>query len=119
MILLITKDLFFVPVVRSAAEPHGLEVVVAKDLEDSRLESVETSDIGLAIVDLGAIRLAELPSIHEQLVGFSPRIVTSAFGSHVHENRLQTARECGFSTVLTKGQFSNQLPKLLAGLAPE
>ena len=110
-ILLITKDLFFLPVLRSAADTFGLQV---QNTSKGNWEPAEgqSAPIG-CVLDLGAISLADLPEISKHLDGMLQKPQRLAFGSHVHAVRLERAAEAGFSPVLTKSQIQSQLPRVL------
>lgn len=115
-VVVLTKDLFFVPTIQQAAAAVGMQVFKISSTSASELAKLSESgtSISAAIIDLSAISLADLDEIHATLRSFSPQAVLSAFGSHVHEIRLVKAREAGFDPVLTKGQFSNSVTRLLA-----
>jgi hypothetical protein len=106
MILLLTKDLFFVPVLRSAAEKLDSSVLTVRSLSDDKLTEEVRSEVRCCVVDLASISLADLPAIYEGFSRMPNCQVKAAFGSHVHEVRLVAASEAGFSPVLTKGQLS-------------
>ncbi len=110
-ILLITKDLFFLPVLRSAAETFGFKVHNSSKVDWEPAED-QPAPIG-CVLDLGAISLADLPSIAKHLDGMLQKPQRLAFGSHVHAVRLERAAEAGFSPVLTKSQIQGQLPRVL------
>jgi CheY-like chemotaxis protein len=110
-VLYLTKDLFFASRVTAAARSLGLEVRVSPSA-DQLLEQTE-DERSLVLLDLdapGADSAAIVSALRQG--GFpSPPIV--AFGSHVHEARLQAARQAGCDLVLTRGQFDRQMAEIL------
>lgn len=120
MILLLTNDLFFVPIIRSAAEKLGSSVLTIRNLHDDKLTEDVRNEVQCCIVDLSSISLADLPVIYEGASEMANCQTKIAFGSHVHQVRLEAATEAGFSPVLTKGQLSgNTLPYLTQWLAKQ
>ncbi len=115
MVVLLTKDLFFVPVIRTAAERCDLETAVVSSLDDQRLpqSQVDAEAVRVCIVDLSAISLADLDSLKSGLAAAFPDATLCAFGSHVHANRLMAAKECGFEQVLTKSQLNAHINDLV------
>ncbi|MFN3191235.1 MAG: hypothetical protein ACE361_11975 [Aureliella sp.] len=114
MILLLTKDLFFVPVLRTAAELAGSELTVVKQMPDNISAVPELTAVRAAVVDLSSISLADLDEIYSQLQQLPECSVKSAFGSHVHAIRLEKAADSGFTPVMTKGQLSAQANAIVA-----
>ncbi|MEM7478470.1 MAG: hypothetical protein AAF483_26100 [Planctomycetota bacterium] len=110
-VLLVTKDLFFVPVIRGLAESLDLEILVTSKWQ-WQVEPGGADPIA-AIVDLSAISLNDLPEIAKHLDSVTRLQAKSAFGSHVHTIRLERAQEFGFDPVLTKGQVQHSLSKAL------
>lgn len=111
-IVVITKDLFFVPGIRAVAEESGIAVVVGKSHDDNRLRS-EHEEVVACVVDLSAIGIDDFQSAFEMLSAQFPAAKTVAFGPHVHQVRLDRAREVGFEVVLSKGQFASGLGNLI------
>ncbi|MFK7737236.1 MAG: hypothetical protein AB8B50_14470 [Pirellulaceae bacterium] len=114
MILLLTNDLFFVPIIRSAAEKLNSSVLTARNLHDKKLTEEVRDDVQCCIVDLSSISLADLPVIFEGTSQMPNCHAKIAFGSHVHKVRLDTASEVGFSPVLTKGQLCEHALRYLS-----
>lgn len=112
MIVLLTKDLFFVPVVKSAAENCEQDFLSIRTVDDERLAEHDGQVVG-ALVDLASVSLADLATIYSGLAKCSDGAVLCAFGSHVHANRLEAAREAGFDPVLTRGQLDASLGELM------
>ena len=113
MILLYSKDLFFVPVVRGAAEARDLPVVLIAGLDDEKLSALDSERVLAVLLDLGAISREELSSLYAGLAQKFPAATLCAFGSHVHAAKLSEARAAGFEPVLSRGQIHGQLPEYL------
>ncbi len=113
MIYLLTNDLFFVPAVQSSAMALEQTTVVGRDQADEKLFPADASQARAFIVDLNAISLRDLDDLSLRIRQHHPQARLIAFGSHVHQVRLDRAREAGFDEVLTKGQFSQQLGRLM------
>lgn len=65
-------------------------------------------DLGTPGLDVTALAEAMPAAIIEQAV---------AYGPHVHEAKLQNAVEAGFGRVMSRGQFSAQVSRLIAAFA--
>ena len=113
MIVLLSKDLFFVPVFKSAAEKFHQQVLVVGRIEDERLAKIDLSEVVAVVVDLGAISADTMHELATRIAELMPSAVRCAFGSHVHAGRLELAGEAGFDPVLTKGQVGQRLPRLV------
>ena len=113
MIVLVSKDLFFVPVFKSAARKLHQEVMLVSHVEDEKLERIDPTDVVAVVVDLSAISADGLDEAAHHLGEICPGAVRAAFGSHVHTGRLSLARSAGFEPVLTRGQIDNRLPRLM------
>ena len=113
MIVLFTKDLFFVPLVKSAAQKQHQQVTVVTKAEDERLIKFDPREVIATIVDLSAISADALPEIFQKLSEVAPKAVHCAFGSHVHTGRLELASQAGFSPVLTRGQLNQRLANMI------
>lgn len=115
MIVLLTKDLFFVPNLRSAATKLGAEVTVVLSIASDKLATLSANEVSAWIVDLNSVPIAELENVVSSLLSRFPQAKRIAFGPHVQEQRLQAAREAGCEQVLSRGQFDSQLDRLLPG----
>jgi len=63
------------------------------------------------IVDL-ATRFGASSEVIQKAIDLFPETQTIAFGPHVQPAKLSKARQDGFGTVLTRGQFDSLLPGL-------
>ena len=113
-VIAVTRDLFFMPRIQAATTGAGYGVRRVDSREDFK-DAYDAGSVGLIFVDLEVDR-----SIWEGIVreakagpGEPPRIV--AYGPHVDEALLDSAREAGCDTVLPKGAFVSRLPEIVSG----
>ena len=119
MIMFLSKDMFFYPSVRQAAESVGLQSGMAKTAEEAiQFAREHSEELAGVILDLSAISLGELEELFHGLRKSSSSALLSAFGPHVHQLRLDRAREVGFDPVLTKGQLSQSLSVVVGRCLP-
>jgi hypothetical protein len=113
-VLYLTSDLFFSTRVTSVASNTGVVVQVVGSVNQlrDRLASVPTAAV---LVDLEHFEAD--PAAIMALIGtaLSPP-TTIAYGPHVKEPLLTAARQAGFNLVLSRGQFDQQVGKLLLKL---
>ena len=116
-ILVIATNLFFLPRVQNVASAHGCDTRQVMTLERLREELAHGSPVVLALVDLEGD-----PGFWEEAVRTMqdgcpspPKIV--GYGGHTNTAMLHKAQEIGCDLVLTKGQFSRDLAKLIADAA--
>lgn len=110
-IIVIGQDLFFLPRIQNAADPHGYEVIRATDTE-TFYETYRDQQTALILVDLegnDAVWKSIVPDVATQVD--KPRIV--AFGHHTDVTALSQAKDLGCNVALTKGQFSRDLVKIV------
>jgi hypothetical protein len=111
--ILVSNDLMVISRVQGAATKAGATVRVASSLAGVD-ESLPGDGAEIVIVDLGS-PLADLEAQVARMKSLStipPRVI--AFGPHVHEDRLATARAAGCDVVMSRGQFFAQVEALLA-----
>ena len=118
MALVLTGNLFFVPRIESAAIRSGLEAIYGNSAS-GLLKSTSGREVALALIDLeqdeeawveGISTLAEAMNSRGQDAEAFPLI---AYGPHGDAQTLRKARALGCDAVLTKRDFSQQLPELL------
>ena len=112
-IIIVTRNLFFLPRIQNAATPHGHIVRQTESLDRFNKE-YDQNDTALVLIDL-----EEDPDLWLNIVGQfladkkrKPRLV--AYGPHSDTTSQETALEAGCDTVLTKGEFSRDLVELIA-----
>ncbi|MBX3420226.1 MAG: hypothetical protein KF752_01585 [Pirellulaceae bacterium] len=113
VVLLLSKDVFFWPIVKNAAEQANLQTVVVTSATDTKLESLDAADVACCLIDIGAIEVTQLSTAIDQLRQRLGPVHMVAFGPHVQEARLQAAADAGCNSVLTRGQLSGKLHLLL------
>jgi len=107
-------DLFFVAKIQSAARHAGIELCLAKSVEELLLEAQSGAD--LVVLDLNDSNLDWLEGL-ARLRG-QPKtasVPTLAYYSHVDADLARQAREAGCAEVLPRSQFSSRLVDLLRG----
>ena len=116
--LVLTGNLFFIPRIESAAIRCGLEAIYGNSAS-GLLKSTSGREVALALIDLeqdeeawveGISTLAEAMNRRGQDAEAFPLI---AYGPHGDAQTLRKARALGCDAVLTKRDFSQQLPELL------
>ncbi len=117
-VLVIATNLFFLPRIQNVAAPSGCETRQVMDVEGLN-EELDGGTPVLVLVDLEAE-----PDFWEEAVKIvltlgagRPQIV--GYGGHTNVPMLQRAETAGCDLVLTKGQFSRDLGKLIAKAAGE
>ena len=112
-VLVVGQNLFFIPRIQNAATPNGYKVLQTRTEAEFR-ESFEEGTTALVLVDLEG-DAEEWPKVVQGLRGekrASVKVV--AFGPHSDEAGMARARDLGCDLVLSKGEFSRDLIKLLA-----
>ena len=110
-ILVVAQNLVFLPQVENSAAPHMVRVRLAAT-EAKFSEIYQQTVVTLVLIDLEGSRKT-WTSIVEKLTEFTPRPAIVAYGPHSDVETLDLARISGCDEVLTKGQFSNSLPRLV------
>lgn len=109
--ILCTTDLLGSSKITATAAQAGWQMqVVAR--RDALLRIAQEQGSKLVVFDLtlGGLDLAE---VIPELKALDSKPATVAFGPHVHEVKLQAARDAGCDEVLTRGQFHQGLGVLL------
>ncbi len=99
-------DLMFASRVQGAAQRVGLDFALM-----SRWPEAADRSPALIIVDLSTKSAASTEICQWAKTQF-PLVRCLAYGPHVQPARLAKARQDGFTTVLTRGQFDALLPSL-------
>lgn len=112
-VLVVGQNLFFIPRIQNAATPNGYKVLQTRTEAEFR-ESFEEGTTALVLVDLEG-DVQEWPKVVQGLRGEKRAPVkVVAFGPHSDEAGMARARDLGCDLVLSKGEFSRDLIKLLA-----
>lgn len=111
-VLLVSGDLFLGSRIRAAAQTQHRSLDVAGS-GAMALERLQSASYRLVLVDLETpgLRIAELVAA---CGGGDAGPTIIAYGPHVHEQRLEAARQAGCDHVLTRGKFDATLPQLLS-----
>jgi DNA-binding NarL/FixJ family response regulator len=116
-VLLLSDDLLVLSRVEAAAARMGIGI-------QSAASSVQAAQCSggkppkLIIVDLAAARL-DLAALVREIKGGGSMTKVLAFGPHVHQARLDAARDAGCDEVVSRGQFFAQLDTILSRFAAE
>ncbi len=104
--------MFFVPRVQNAANAFGYKVMQMRTEPDFWEKFQETHPV-LVLVDLEG-DATTWPSVVDSLKNErKSEVKVIAFGPHSDEAGLAKARELGCNLVVTKGEFSRDLQKIL------
>lgn len=114
MFILVSKDLFFVPTVKAATENCDMPFMVALNHDSQKVLDTDAADVKVCLVDLSDVSSKALVATADALRERFPSARLAAFAPHVHEAKLAAAAAAGFDPVLSRGQVSSQLPRLLA-----
>lgn len=107
--LLITTDLMATSSAEGDARRVGVELSI---VAPGRAVESATATTRLAAIDLTA-PISDLPALIEGLRTAAPGVKLVAYGPHVHEARLQAARDAGCDLVISRGQFHKGFAELL------
>lgn len=113
MILFITKDLFFIPVLQSAGANRGITVQSLLSVDSPKLATLELTGVTTCVIDLSGVDGGELSGYVGQLRALMPQARLAAFGPHVHADKLAAASDAGVDHVLTRGQLTKQIDQLV------
>ena len=111
-VLVVGQNLFFLPRIQNAASAHGYKVTLARSEQDF-WDMFEEAEPVLVLVDLeGDDKI--WPNVVEGLRNqHKSEVRVVAFGPHSDEASMAKARELGCNQVVTKGEFSRDLHKIL------
>ena len=115
-VLVVATNLFFLPRVQNMAAPSGCETrqVMTVDRLNEEMADGETV---LVLVDLEADPEFWGDAVRAILASGEARPQVVGYGGHTNTAMLQRAEEVGCDMVLTKGQFSRDLGKLIGEAA--
>lgn len=109
LVLAFVADLIFQSKIAGTAAQLGVPVQCVRTVEQCR------RNLGLATTLMVDMTVSEpgLLDFLAEAVRTNPQLITIAFFPHVESGIARAARDAGVSKVLTRSQFSEQLPELL------
>lgn len=107
--LLVTTDLMATSAADGAAAQAGVALQTVAPAAAAESANASTRFVAL---DLTA-KVADLPAWIAAVRESAPHATLLAYGPHVHETRLEGARDSGFDLVVSRGQFHRQMAELL------
>ena len=115
-VLVVATNLFFLPRVQNMAAPSGCETRQVMTVDRLNEEMTEGETV-LVLVDLEADTEFWTDAVRAVLASGDARPQVVGYGGHTNTAFLQRAEEVGCDLVLTKGQFSRDLGKLIGEAA--
>ena len=115
-VLVIATNLFFLPRIQNIAAPSGCDTRQVMTIDRLKEEMADGETV-LVLVDLEANPDFWGEAVGRVLASGPSRPQVVGYGGHTNTAMLQKAEEAGCDLVLTKGQFSRDLPKLIAEAA--
>ena len=115
-VLVVATNLFFLPRVQNMAAPSGCETRQVMTVDRLNEEMAEGETV-LVLVDLEADVEFWGDAVRAVLASGDARPQVVGYGGHTNTTMLQRAEEVGCDLVLTKGQFSRDLGKLIGEAA--
>ena len=112
-ILVIATNLFFLPRIQNMAAPSGCDTRQVMTIDRMNEEMADGGTV-LVLVDLEANADFWGEAVKTVLATGESRPQVVGYGGHTNTAMLQRAKEVGCDLVLTKGQFSRDLAKLIA-----
>lgn len=115
-ILVVATNLFFLPRIQNIAAPSGCDIRQVMSVDRLNEEMAEGETV-LVLVDLEADVELWGEAVRTVLASGKARPQVVGYGGHTNTAMLQRAEEVGCDLVLTKGQFSRDLGKLIVEAA--
>ena len=115
-VLVVATNLFFLPRVQNIAAPSGCETRQVMTV-DRLHEEMADGETVLVLVDLEADPEFWGEAVRAVLAGGEGRPQVVGYGGHTNTAMLEKAQKVGCDLVLTKGQFSRDLGKLISNAA--
>lgn len=109
---LVTTDLMLESQVAGAARNHAVRFLCCGELPQA-IQALKAAGGALAVdLNLGGV---DLQTVRDEFpTGGNVRL--TAFGPHVHRQRLDAAHAAGFDEVLSRGQFLSHIDRWLTTL---
>lgn len=106
-IVLLTADLMTSSQLAAAAQREGYAAETSGSAA-AAVESCGRQTVDLLVLDLSLPGLDSAALVESLRTSDTPPGAIIAFGPHVHEKKLQAARDAGCDQVLSRGQFFSQ-----------
>jgi hypothetical protein len=110
--LLLCRDLIFTTKVTGTAQALGYHIQVAGDARSAQ-SVIESLCPRVIFIDLTAGELVSLQALSDYFKLAGPDVWFVAFGPHVEEEALATAKAAGCQVVLPRSKFAGDLPRLM------
>jgi CheY-like chemotaxis protein len=102
--VLLSTDLLGMSKITGAAQRAGCALATAASAADL-MARIAAAPARMVVIDLSTTRLDLAALVRDLRALPEPPVAVLAFGPHVHEERLQSARDAGCDAVLSRGQF--------------
>jgi CheY-like chemotaxis protein len=102
--VLLSTDLLGMSKITGTAQRAGCALATAASAADL-MTRIAAAPARLVVIDLSTTRVDLAALVRELRALPQPPAAVLAFGPHVHEDRLQSARDAGCDAVLSRGQF--------------
>ena len=117
VVIAVTEDLLAWSRILDVARSAGRRAIRVED-DDGMARALGDGAIERVVVDLGH-RTFDALAWAGRIKAVHPSAELVAFGSHVDEAALASARSAGFDRVLPRGAFHRSLPEILAGTSDD
>ena len=108
--LLLTRDLFFSSKVTGTATVLGLRINIVSSIA-TLAEAAAAKECRCVLIDLECQGMSAADIVAALPTDNRPRLI--GFGSHVLTALFDSAQAAGFDELLSRGQFTADLPRLL------
>jgi CheY-like chemotaxis protein len=116
-VLLVSADIMLAATSSGIAERHGLNLAGAASAEQA-IQFAGSRFTQLIAIDLRFPGL-DIESLVSRLRQTNSHLRIVAFGPHVHEQSLATAKAAGCDEVFTRGQFERRFEQLISELTAQ
>ena len=112
-LLLVSSDLMIISRMQGVATGCGLSLKQVSS--PSQAAEMCDTECPIAILDLQT-RDLQIKDLVVELLDQNPQIAIIASGPHVHEDRLEAARQAGCAVVVSRGQLDREAQGLIETL---
>ena len=113
MLLVITNDLMAAAPIEHTARQLNAACRVTR--LDQAIDIGPTEPVDLVVLDLNAVDQV-VDAVEQLRATIDSKVPIVAFGPHVHDQKLDAARDAGCARVLTRGQFHQQGRNVIAAV---